>query len=167
MKLQYKFILIIGLVLFLSYATILYYTSGLQNDLVIGQAHHQARMLHRQLILTREWVSDHQGLFVIKTDRVKENPFLDYPNIEASNGITLVKRNPAMVRFFEARVPKSSGIRPAPSACGQDNPTFSVPPCIVWSRTIRATFSSRAGRGSAPRSGSTSEPAPTGDGRRR
>lgn len=97
MKLQYKFILIIGTVLTLTYITILYYTSGMQNDLVIGQAQHQARMLHQQLILTREWVSDHHGLFVIKTDTVRENPFLDYPNIETNDGVTLVKRNPAMV----------------------------------------------------------------------
>lgn len=97
MKLQYKFVLIIGTVLALSYATILYYTSGLQNDLVIGQAKHQARMLHHQLILTREWVSDHHGLFVIKTDKVRENPFLDYPNLVTRDGITLVMRNPAMV----------------------------------------------------------------------
>lgn len=97
MKLQYKFIIVIGAVLTLTYITILYYTSGLQNDLVIGQAQHQARMLHRQLILTREWVSDHHGLFVVKTDSVRENPFLDYPNLETSDGVTLVKRNPAMV----------------------------------------------------------------------
>ena len=97
MKLQYKFILIIGTVLALTYAIMLYYTSNLQNDLVIGQAKHQARMLHHQLILTREWVSDHHGLFVIKTDKVRENPFLDYPNLETKDGITLVMRNPAMV----------------------------------------------------------------------
>lgn len=97
MKLQYKFIVIIGAVLALTYAAILYYTSSLQNDLVIGQAKHQARMLHRQLILTREWVSDHHGLFVIKTDNVRENPYLDYPNLETRDGITLVMRNPAMV----------------------------------------------------------------------
>lgn len=97
MKLQYKFIFIIGTVLAFTYATIIYYTSGLQNDLVIGQAKHQARMLHHQLILTREWVSDHHGLFVIKTDTVRENPFLDYPNLETRDGITLVMRNPAMV----------------------------------------------------------------------
>lgn len=97
MKLHYKFILIISLVLILSYGVILYYTSGLQNDLVIGQARHQARMLHHQLILTREWVSDHHGLFVIKSDAVRENPYLDYPNLVTRDGITLVMRNPAMV----------------------------------------------------------------------
>ena len=97
MKLQYKFIIAIGLILVASYGCILFYISNLQYDLVIGQAKHQARMLHRQLLLTREWVSDHHGLFVVKTDEVQENPYLDHPNLQTDQGITLVKRNPAMV----------------------------------------------------------------------
>jgi len=97
MKLQYKFILVIGLILITSYSFVFFYISNLQNDLVIGQANHQARMLHRQLLLTREWVSDHHGLFVVKTDQVHENPYLDQPNLHTAKGITLVKRNPAMV----------------------------------------------------------------------
>lgn len=109
MKLQYKFILIIGSVLTITYATILYYTSSFQNDLVIGQAKQQARMLHRQLILTREWVSDHHGLFVVKTNTVRENPFLDYPNIETKDGITLVMRNPAMVTRELSEYAKNAG----------------------------------------------------------
>jgi len=96
-KLKYKFILIIGVVLVTSFTIILAYMTKVQNDLVIGQAKHQARMLHNQLVLTREWVSDHNGLFVVKTAEVIENPYLDNPNIKTENGITLVKRNPAMV----------------------------------------------------------------------
>ena len=96
-KLKYKFILIIGFVLLVSFGVLLSYMTTLQNNLVIGQAQQQARMLHHQLILTRQWVSDHQGLFVVKTDEVKENPYLEIPQIETQNGITLVKRNPAMV----------------------------------------------------------------------
>ncbi len=97
MKLQFKFIIFIGGVLILSYSAILYYTSSLQNNLIIGQAKQQARMLHRHLTLTREWISDHQGLFVVRTDTVKENPYLDAPSTETSGGLILVKRNPAMV----------------------------------------------------------------------
>ena len=96
-KLKYKFILVIGLVLLVSFGILLSYMTTLQNDLVIGQAQQQARMLHHQLILTRQWISDHQGLFVVKTEKVRENPYLDNPHIETQNGITLVKRNPAMV----------------------------------------------------------------------
>jgi two-component system NtrC family sensor kinase len=97
MKLKYKFMLIIGLVLASSIGLIIAYMTDLQNNLVIGQAKQQARMLHHQLILTREWVSDHKGLFVVKSEEVGENPYLDQPRMQTDSGITLVKRNPAMV----------------------------------------------------------------------
>lgn len=71
-KLKYKFILVIGLVLLVSFGVLLSYRTTLQNNLVIGQAQQQARMVHHQLILTRQWFSDQQGLFVVKTDGVKE-----------------------------------------------------------------------------------------------
>ena len=96
-KLKHKFIFVIGIVLIIAFGLILTFMTSLQNDLVIGQAKQQARMLHHQLILTRLWISDHQGLFVVKTEQVKENPYLDDANLETENGITLVKRNPAMV----------------------------------------------------------------------
>lgn len=71
-KLKYKFILVIGLVLLASFGALLSYRTTLQNNLVIGQAQQQARMVHHQLILALQWFSDHQGLFVVKTDGVKE-----------------------------------------------------------------------------------------------
>lgn len=71
-KLKYKFILVIGLVLLVAFGALLSYRTTLQNNLVIGQPQQQARMVHHQLILTRQWFSDHQGLFVVKTDGVKE-----------------------------------------------------------------------------------------------
>ena len=74
-KLKYKFILVIGLVLLVSFGAQLSYRTTLKNDLVIGQAQQQARMVHHQLILTRQWVSDQQGLFIVKTDGVKEKSY--------------------------------------------------------------------------------------------
>lgn len=71
-KLKYKFILVIGLVLLASFGALLSYRTTLQNNLIISQAQRQARMVHHQLILALQWFSDHQGLFVVKTDGVKE-----------------------------------------------------------------------------------------------
>lgn len=96
-KLKYKFIAVIGIVLLVSFGLLLSFMTRLQNDLVIGQAQQQARMLQHQLILTRQWISDHQGLFVLKTEQAGENPYLDDAHIETQHGVTLVKRNPAMV----------------------------------------------------------------------
>lgn len=97
MKLKGKFILAIVAVLCSSYGLLMIYTSVLQNKLVIGQAEQQARMLHRQILLTRQWVADHQGLFFLQTEDVQANPFLNEPQITTGSGLTFVKRNPAMV----------------------------------------------------------------------
>jgi hypothetical protein len=74
-KLKYKFILVIGFVLLVSFGVLLSYRTTLQNNLVIGQPQQQARMVHHQLILTRQWFSDHQNLFIVKTDEVKEKSY--------------------------------------------------------------------------------------------
>ncbi len=97
LRLNTKFTLAIGAILTLSYGLLMVYTSILQNRLVIAQAIQQARMLHRQIRLTRQWVADHHGLFVLQTDHDHANPYLDNPMIRAANGKIFVKRNPAMV----------------------------------------------------------------------
>ena len=97
MSLKTRFILAIGTIIALSYGILLFRTSILQHELVIGQARQQARMLHKQILLTRQWVADHHGLFVVKTDNTSANPFLDDPLIKAVDGQVYVKRNPAMV----------------------------------------------------------------------
>jgi signal transduction histidine kinase len=61
------------------------------------QARQQARILYKQILLTRQWVSDHQGLFLVKTAGVTENPYLHEAAIRADDGTVFVKRNPAMV----------------------------------------------------------------------
>jgi len=74
-----------------------YRTSTFQEDLVVAQAASQARMLYKQLRLTRKWVADHNGLFFVKKEGVTVSPFLPDAEIVTATGEKLVKRNPAMV----------------------------------------------------------------------
>ncbi len=97
LKLQGKFIIAIGAILLCSYGLLLFNSSRIQHDLIYGQAKQQARMLHKQILLTRKWVADHHGLYVVETDTARPNPFLDSPVIYGANGQVYVKRNPAMV----------------------------------------------------------------------
>lgn len=97
MKVQGKFIIAIGAILLLSYGLLFFYSSNKQHDLIYGQAEQQARMLHRQVLLTRQWVADHHGVYVIRTNKDQPNPFLDAPSINDTGGQVYVKRNPAMV----------------------------------------------------------------------
>jgi signal transduction histidine kinase len=96
-KLTIKFIVAISAIILLSYGFLLFQTSNLQNELVMEQARQQARILYKQILLTRQWVSDHQGLFLVKTAGVAENPYLKGSSIKADDGTIFVKRNPAMV----------------------------------------------------------------------
>lgn len=97
MRLNLKFSILIGLVVIISYGITFYRTSGFQNELIETASVQQARMLHHQLKLTRQWVADHKGLFFLKSEGVEANPFLEEGQILDSSGQVLVKRNPAMV----------------------------------------------------------------------
>lgn len=96
-SLRGKFIVAIGAIISVSYMIFLYRISTVDNELIILQAQQQARMLHNQILITRQWVSEHNGLFVIKKEGVKSNPFLDLPVIRDQNGTEYMMRNPAMV----------------------------------------------------------------------
>ena len=74
------------------------------------QAIQQARMLFQQLHITRQWIADHQGLFLVKGDGVEVNPFLENRSIIDENGRELVLRNPAMVTRELSTYAKREGL---------------------------------------------------------
>jgi len=97
MKLRTKFVIAIGTILVFSFATILLFVARLQHRLILTQAKQQARMLTQQIMLTRQWIADHQGLFIVMTNKDRPNPFLDHAVLRTEDGTVFVKRNPAMV----------------------------------------------------------------------
>ena len=124
MRLRTKFILLVGLVVVFSFGVTFYRTSAFQQELVLAQASNQARMLYQQILLTRKWVADHNGLFFLKGPGADPNPFLSDPEMRGEKGEIYVKRNPAMVTrelsgyaesagFFRYRVTTLKPINPA------------------------------------------------------
>ncbi|MFH2123818.1 MAG: ATP-binding protein [Pseudomonadota bacterium] len=107
--LRTKFILCIGIIVTLSYALLLYRTSQIQEELIITQATQQARMLFRYIRLTRQWVADHNGLFILKKEGIEANPFLPLPLITDNEGNQYVMRNPAMVTRELSRYSEQEG----------------------------------------------------------
>ncbi|MDH3393406.1 MAG: DUF3365 domain-containing protein [Desulfobulbaceae bacterium] len=97
MRLRNKFILLIGLVVIVSYGITFYRTSSFQQQLVFDQTVRQARMLHKQILLTRKWVADHHGVFLLKAPGVESSKFLLDAQVVDVKGRKFVKRNPAMV----------------------------------------------------------------------
>ena len=96
-SLRTKFIIFIGAIISASYLFMLYRTSVFDESMILRQAEQQARMLYKQILLTRQWASDHNGLFVLKREGIEANPYLDLPIVEDNSGHTYYMRNPAMI----------------------------------------------------------------------
>ena len=108
--LRTKFIIFIGAIITLFYGYMIYRTSAFDEAMILRQAEQQARMLYKQILLTRQWASDHQGLFVMKRDGVEANPYLDLPTVTDSMGRTYFLRNPAMITRELAQYAKQDGL---------------------------------------------------------
>lgn len=96
-SLRTKFIIFIGAIISAFYFYMLYRTAVFDQTMILKQAEQQARMLYQQILLTRQWASDHNGLFILKQKGVEANPYLDLPTVTDVDGRTYYLRNPAMI----------------------------------------------------------------------
>lgn len=96
-SLRTKFIIFIGTIISCSYVFMLYRTAIFDENMIIMQAEQQARMLYKQILLTRQWASDHNGLFVLKRKGIEKNPYLELPTVTDTAGNEYYMRNPAMI----------------------------------------------------------------------
>ncbi len=109
-SLRTKFIIFIGAIISASYLFSLYRTSVFDEAMILRQAEQQARMLYQQILLTRQWASDHNGLFVLKRKGVESNPFLELPIVKDNAGHTYFMRNPAMITRELSQYSKRDGL---------------------------------------------------------
>ena len=109
-SLRTKFIIFIGAIISASYLFSLYRTSVFDEAMILRQAEQQARMLYQQILLTRQWASDHNGLFVLKRKGVEANPYLELPIVKDNAGHTYYMRNPAMITRELSQYSKRDGL---------------------------------------------------------
>lgn len=95
--LRLKFVLYLGGILATCLAGLFFWNYTLARQSILDQVDQQARTLLQQVVITRAWVADHGGLFVLKKPGVTENPQLPKPHIVDQNGQTYLMRNPALV----------------------------------------------------------------------
>ncbi|THB73217.1 MAG: DUF3365 domain-containing protein [Desulfobulbaceae bacterium] len=108
--LRTKFIIFIGAIITLFYGYMLYRTSVFDETMILRQAEQQARLLYKQILLTRQWASDHNGLFIMKRKGVESNPYLDLPTVTDAMGKEYFMRNPAMITRELSEYAKEDGL---------------------------------------------------------
>ncbi len=73
-----------------------------------------ARAFFHQVIITRMWNANHNGVYVPITEDTKPNPYLDDPSrdLTTENGVKLTKINPAyMIRQIAEIAAQSEGVK--------------------------------------------------------
>ncbi len=63
----------------------------------MNQVKKQAIILHKQIVLTRQWVADNKTVLVPKTESVRSSPFLKEPDVKASDGSVFTKVSPSII----------------------------------------------------------------------
>ena len=97
MRLTIKVILILVITVTTIISSIFYVMALQFEEHMQDQLLSTARSMYNNILITRKWISDNEGVFVIKKPGAKSNPFLNHPDLVTNNGDTLTLRNPALV----------------------------------------------------------------------
>ena len=92
-----KYVITITLVLFVVIGLTFWSILKKYEQMVTTQIEMQAKVLFKQVVITRRWVAEHGGVFIEKLPWVEPNPYLRNPAIVDVQGRHYVKENPAMV----------------------------------------------------------------------
>jgi signal transduction histidine kinase len=97
LPLRLKFAIFVGGVVAISITGIFYWMYYQSKIAIMDAIDREARILLKQVLITREWVADHGGVYLRKGPDAETNPFLPGSDIKDTKGRTYVLRNPAMV----------------------------------------------------------------------
>lgn len=97
MNLSFKIIFWCALTLIIALGTAFYFVSSMQERLIMGQIENEARAIFKQIVITRQWIADHGGIFVENKSLMKPNPYLDESEIIDIQGRKYIRSSPAMV----------------------------------------------------------------------
>lgn len=109
-SLNLKVLLVTGVILVSTIGMTFYVLGKRHERLLLEQMKTPARILFRQVVLTRRWIADHGGIFVEKLPWVKRNPYLKDGEIVDIEGRRYVKENPAYVTRELSEYSKREGI---------------------------------------------------------
>lgn len=107
-RVSFKFLVATSLTITAIFVVVFVWFSRQQEDHIMEQVKKQAIILHKQIVLTRQWVADYNGVLVPKTGEVSSNPFLNQPDVQGSDGNAYTRISPSvMTRLLSERALKS------------------------------------------------------------
>jgi signal transduction histidine kinase len=109
-SLSSKFVIGVAVVLTIAMGVSIYFIDKNHEMLVMEQLDQQAKALFKQIVLTRQWIADHGGIFVEKLPWMEPSPYLNEPELLDIAGKKYLKESPAMVTKELSRYAREKGL---------------------------------------------------------
>ncbi|HMK35379.1 MAG TPA: ATP-binding protein [Desulfomonilaceae bacterium] len=96
-KISFKFLVATSTAITVIFVLVFFWFSRQQEDHIMEQVKKQAIILHKQIVLTRQWAADSQTVLIPKTPETRSSPFLEKPDVQGSDGTTYTKISPSVL----------------------------------------------------------------------
>ena len=110
LSLSFKLIMGCSIALIIALGISFYVISQRQERLIIKQVENEARVILKQVVMTRKWIADHGGVFIEKLPWVKPSQYLKDTDIVDIKGKRYVKETPATVTKGLSQYAKDKGL---------------------------------------------------------
>jgi len=110
LSISLKFIIGCSIALIIIIGISFYVIAHHQERLIIGQLENEARAIHRQIVITRQWIADHGGIFIEKLPWVRPSPYVNEAEIRDTRGKRYIKETPAMVTKEISKYARDRGL---------------------------------------------------------
>lgn len=108
-KVSFKFLAVSSIVIGAVFVLGFLWISGQQEEHVMEQVRKQAVILHKQVVLTRQWVSSHGSVLIKKRPGIRSNPFLEEPDVVAKDGTVYTRITPSILTTSLSDIARTSG----------------------------------------------------------
>lgn len=96
-RISLKYIIITSATIVFVFSILFFWISRQEKQFILEQVKKQAIILHKQIVLTRAWVSDHNYILVKKNEGEHYESFLSNPEVKDVYGTVYTKVTPAML----------------------------------------------------------------------
>ena len=108
-RISFKFLAVSSIVVAVVFVLGFLWISGQQEEHIMEQVRKQAVILHKQVILTRQWVSSHGSVLIEKGPGVRSSPFLEEPDVVAKDGTVYTKITPSILTTSLSDIARTNG----------------------------------------------------------
>lgn len=106
----FKFLVGIAGTLTAALIAVFFFLAEQHERLIMAQIEREARVLFRQVVITRAWIADHGGVFIEKLPDMKRSPYLKDDEISDRSGRKYLLKTPAMITKELSRYAEDQGL---------------------------------------------------------